>query len=113
VETLDPSKVGLSSQYQRGQDPIPANYRLLRHLPLTNPYWWPRSEYGYYVFANEKAPRDLTTVIETAPVDPDALLGYQRHVLRIVNALRLGWSAVSRRISPQSAPPSNRSRPSA
>jgi hypothetical protein len=87
---LDPSQVMLDSQYQKGSDAIPSNYRLLKHLPLTNRYWWPRSEYGYHVFANEKASPELVRAIESATIDPDAELGYQRHVVRGVNTIAVG-----------------------
>lgn len=87
---LDASAVRLSSQYQRGQDPVPASYRLLKHVPLTNRYWWPRSEYGYYIFANEKASPELTRAIEAATVDPESRIGRQRYVVRLVNALPVG-----------------------
>lgn len=83
----DPAKVMLSSQYRQASSPIPANYRFIKYIPLTNLFWWPTSHYSYYIYTNENAPTRLIDRIRGISVDPKHAIGYQQYIFYLLNGL--------------------------
>lgn len=89
---VEPSAVTLFSQYQEAPSVVPSNYYFLKHLPLTNQYWWSWSQYSYYIFVNENANPALVTGLMNITVDVEKEIGYQKYIFRflqILSSLRL------------------------
>lgn len=82
-----PSAIMLHSQYQPDPEPVPANYRFVKHLPLTNRYWWGGLEYSYYIFVNENANAALTAGLESISIDARQAMGYQRYLYGVLERL--------------------------
>jgi len=90
-----PGDLKLSSRLGRPAEPIPAEYLFVKHLPLTNRYWWPEVDYGYFIFVNRKANPRLVLGLENISVDVEKEIGWQKHGFRILrNLAALGKGSV-------------------
>jgi hypothetical protein len=89
---VPPDNVKLHSFYHEHSANIPRNYHFVKRLRLANPYWWPRTEYGCYIFVNERTDPGLVGELMSISVDADSEMGYQRRVFLFLQKLAgLGW----------------------
>jgi len=84
---VEPSAIRLLSQYQENPAAIPSNYFFVKHFPLTNKYWWPWSQYSYYVFVNENANPTLINELRSISLDVEKEIAYQKHIFRLLELL--------------------------
>jgi len=87
ITYVEPSTITLSSQYQEAPSAIPSNYYFVKHLPLTNKYWWPSSQYSYYIFVNENANSALVNGLMNITIDIEKEIGYQKYIFRFLQIL--------------------------
>jgi hypothetical protein len=86
--SIPPATIRLYSQYQENSSAIPPNYHFVKHLPLTNKYWWPTSQYSYYIFVNENANPTLINDLRGISIDDiDKEMGYQKYIFRSLEML--------------------------
>lgn len=87
VSYVEPTTIKLYSQYQINESIIPPNYYFVKHLPLTNKYWWPLSQYSYYVFVNENADSTLVNGLNEITIDVEKEIGYQKYIFKFLKTL--------------------------
>jgi arabinofuranosyltransferase len=85
-----PEDLKLWSRLGRSPAPIPVDYRLVKHLPFTNRYWWPEVNYGYFIFVNGNANRKLTRGLESISVGVEKEIGWQGYGFRVARTLMGG-----------------------
>lgn len=86
-ERVDPAMLRLRSPFSATVGAVPANYRFVTYVPLSNAYWWPTSHYGYYIFVNEQANSALIDGLRNISLDVEHEMGYQLFIFKCFRLL--------------------------
>jgi hypothetical protein len=82
-----PEELRLRSRKGGPDEPVPPRYRFVKHLPLTNRYWWPEVDYGYFIFVSPNASPRLVEGLSGISVDVEKEMGWQSLGFRALRRL--------------------------